>query len=58
MKHDLLSQTSTSASDDGQNLNPELAQIGAEIAAKGATLLVNKSVLPLEGDAPLAVLVA
>lgn len=55
MKHDLLSQTSTSASDDGQNLNPELAQIGAEIAAKGATLLVNKSVLPLEGDAPLAV---
>ena len=55
MTHEFLSQTSTEASDDGQNLDPELAHLGGIIAAKGATLLVNNSVLPLDATAPLAV---
>lgn len=55
MTNSVLSQISTRALDDGASLNPKLATLGGIAAAKGATLLRNNAVLPLERGKPLAV---
>ena len=55
MTNEILSQTSTRASGDGAGLNPKLAELAGIAAAKGATLLRNNAVLPLEEGKPLAV---
>lgn len=55
MTNSVLSQTSTRALDEGASLNPKLAALSGILAAKGATLLRNNAVLPLERGKPLAV---